>query len=61
RLWNKNAPDDPIAEDGDYGPATEERVKRAPAEGFGVGASCVSAMRAVDVESGDHAREICAE
>ncbi len=61
RLWNKNAPDDPIAEDGDYGPATEERVKRAPAEGFGIGASCVSSMRAVDVESGDHASEICAE
>jgi hypothetical protein len=47
RLWNKNAPDDPIAEDGDYGPATAERVKRAPAEGFGIGASCASSMRAV--------------
>ena len=35
RLWNRNAPDDVIAEDGDYGPATEDRVKRAPAEGFG--------------------------
>jgi N-acetylmuramoyl-L-alanine amidase len=46
RLWNKNAPDDPIAEDGDYGPATAERVKRAPAEGFGIGASCASTMRA---------------
>ena len=47
RLWNKNAPDDQIAEDGDYGPATEMRVKRAPAEGFGIGASCASSMRAV--------------
>lgn len=47
RLWNKNAPDDPIAEDGAYGPATEARVKRAPAEGFGIGASCASSMRAV--------------
>jgi hypothetical protein len=47
RLWNKNAPDDTIAEDGDYGPATEARVKRAPAEGFGIGASCASSMRAV--------------
>lgn len=46
RLWNKNAPTDPIAEDGDYGPATEERVKKAPAEGFGIGASCASTMRA---------------
>lgn len=40
RLWNRNAPDDPIAEDGNYGPATEARVKVAPAEGFGIGASC---------------------
>ena len=47
RLWNKNAPSDPIAEDGAYGPTTEERVKRAPAEGFGIGASCASSMRAV--------------
>lgn len=38
RLWNRNAPDDPIDEDGDYGPATEARVKQAPAEGFGIGA-----------------------
>lgn len=35
RLWNRNAPDDPIDEDGDYGPATEARVMQAPAEGFG--------------------------
>lgn len=35
RLWNRNAPDDQIAEDGDYGPATEARVMQAPAEGFG--------------------------
>ena len=40
RLWNRNAPDDPIAEDGAYGPETDARVKRAPAEGFGIGASC---------------------
>jgi hypothetical protein len=40
RLWNRNAPDDPIAEDGSYGPMTEERVQRAPAEGFGIGAIC---------------------
>lgn len=60
RLWNKNAPDDPIAEDGAYGPATEERVKRAPAEGFGIGASCDSSMRAIDVELGQHASEVCA-
>jgi poly(3-hydroxybutyrate) depolymerase len=40
RLWNRNAPDDPITEDGEYGPMTETRVQRAPAEGFGVGALC---------------------
>ncbi len=44
RLWNKNAPDDPIGEDGSYGAQTEERVKRAPAEGFGIGASCASRL-----------------
>jgi len=43
RLWNRNAPDDQIAEDGDFGPATEARVKSAPAEGFGIGAVCGSA------------------
>ncbi|MBA3452185.1 MAG: D-alanyl-D-alanine carboxypeptidase family protein [Deltaproteobacteria bacterium] len=43
RLWNRNALDDQIAEDGDYGPATETRLKMAPAEGFGIGAICGSA------------------
>lgn len=45
RLWNRNAPDDLIAEDGDFGPATEDRVKRAPAEGFGIGATCATRRR----------------
>lgn len=40
RLWNRNHPDDRIAEDGSYGPATESRLRRAPAEGFPRGASC---------------------
>jgi hypothetical protein len=40
RLWNRNAPDDQIEEDGDFGPATAERVARAPAEGFGIGGNC---------------------
>jgi N-acetylmuramoyl-L-alanine amidase len=44
RLWNRNAPDDPIIEDGVYGPATAERLKRAPAEGFGIGASCATRL-----------------
>ncbi len=42
RLWNRNAPDDPISEDGSYGAMTEARVKRAPAEGFGIGALCTA-------------------
>jgi len=51
RLWNRNAPDDPISEDGSYGPMTEDRVKRAPAEGFGIGATCASRLAGiVDVE-----------
>lgn len=45
RLWNRNAPDDPIAEDGEFGPATEARVKIAPAEGFGIGATCAARRR----------------
>lgn len=45
RLWNRNAPDDPIAEDGSYGPTTEARVKLAPAEGFGIGAVCAARRR----------------
>ncbi len=40
RLWNRNAPDDQIDEDSAFGPATEARVKLAPAEGFGIGAIC---------------------
>ena len=44
RLWNRNNPGDPIGEDGDYGPATEARLKRAPAIGFARGASCGDSM-----------------
>jgi hypothetical protein len=47
RLWNRNAPDDQISEDGAYGPMTEDRVKRAPAEGFGIGAICGTSGRVV--------------
>jgi hypothetical protein len=46
RLWNRNAPDDQIAEDGAYGAMTEERLARAPAEGFGIGAICGAARMA---------------
>jgi hypothetical protein len=40
RLWNRNHPDDPIGEDGDFGPSTEQALRRAPAQGFDVGPSC---------------------
>ena len=47
RLWNRNAPDDQISEDGVYGAMTEDRIKRAPAEGFGIGAICGTSGRVV--------------
>ena len=40
RLWNRNHPEDVIAEDGDYGPQTESRLRMSPAEGFPIGAIC---------------------
>ena len=51
RLWNRNHPSDAITEDGDYGPATEARLRQAPATGFAKGA-CNSA-RGVEVVSVD--------
>jgi hypothetical protein len=38
RLWNANHPDDPIAEDGIYGPETNARLAAAPPGGFEIGA-----------------------
>ncbi len=40
RLWNRNHPDDKIAEDGAYGGQTEARIKQAPIGGFAIGAMC---------------------
>ena len=40
QLWNENHPDDPIAEDGDYGPQTEARLTLSPADGFPVATGC---------------------
>jgi hypothetical protein len=40
RLWNRNHPNDQIAEDGLFGPATEARLKQSPADGFAKGADC---------------------
>lgn len=33
-LWNENNPDDKIGTDGAYGPQTESRLAKSPAEGF---------------------------
>jgi hypothetical protein len=49
RLWNRNNPDDLIAEDGDYGPQTAARIAISPSEGFPIGAMCVDDDRGVDV------------
>ena len=40
RLWNRNHPDDTIAQSGAYDAATQERLRRSPSEGFPVGARC---------------------
>jgi hypothetical protein len=40
QLWNRNNPSDPIAESGHYGPETEQRLKKAPADGFAIGSAC---------------------
>lgn len=39
-LWNVNHPEDPIAEDGAYGPQTESRLRMSPIEGFPIGPDC---------------------
>jgi D-alanyl-D-alanine carboxypeptidase len=40
KLWNRNHPTDKITEDGRYNPATEQRLKQAPADGFAIGPAC---------------------
>jgi hypothetical protein len=40
RLWNHAHPGDKIAEDGGWGPQTEARMKKSPAEGFSTGTTC---------------------
>ncbi|GAC1394148.1 MAG: hypothetical protein NVSMB47_02690 [Polyangiales bacterium] len=37
RLWNRNHPEDKIAEDGSYGPDTQKRLGMSPANGFPIG------------------------
>jgi MYXO-CTERM domain-containing protein len=40
RLWNRNNPNDRIAEDGDYGDETASRLAKSPVGGFAKGANC---------------------
>jgi hypothetical protein len=40
KLWNRNHAEDPIPENGQYGPPTEQRLKKAPPSGFSLGSSC---------------------
>ncbi len=46
RLWNRNNPNDRINEDGDYGPSTAARLRKAPAAGFPIGPECNGAAAA---------------
>ena len=43
KLWNLNHPNDLIAEDGQYGPETETRLKQSPVGGFKKGTTCAAA------------------
>lgn len=40
KLWNRNHPEDPIAEDSSYGDDTEKRLALSPVGGFAKGADC---------------------
>src|SRR5690606_17874445 len=51
RLWNRNHAEDPIAEDGAYGPQTEARLAAAPPDGFPI-AGCD--------DTADHGAELVA-
>lgn len=48
-LWNKNNPNDTIAEDGAWGPATEARMAASPVDGFPIGADCGTTTSGPDV------------
>lgn len=41
-LWNLNNPGDMIGEDGQYGPETEARLQKSPADGFAKAATCTA-------------------
>lgn len=58
RLWNRNNPQDKIAEDGAWGPSTEARMKKAPAAGFAAGPSCACDAVFTDICSSPFRQDI---
>jgi hypothetical protein len=48
-LWNDNHPEDPIDEDGIWGPETETRMQQAPADGFPRPVSCAPVAPGPDI------------
>lgn len=53
-LWNRNHPTDKISVDGEWGPQTEARMKKAPAAGFAKGASCGSGAKDLEIDACNH-------
>jgi len=63
RLWNRNNPSDPIAEDGVYGPQTAARLGRSPAGGFastGCEETCTPRCDGAGFIAADCSRTACA-
>ncbi len=52
RLWNRNNPNDKIAEDGAYGGATATKLAQSPAAGFAKGADCTKPKPDAGADSG---------
>jgi hypothetical protein len=55
RLWNRNNPNDKIAEDGAYGPSTATRLAKSPSGGFAKGADCSKPPGDAGVDASDDA------
>jgi hypothetical protein len=53
KLWNRNHTNDKIAADGVYGPQTEARLKKSPATGFAIGASCGASAKLAQIAAVD--------
>jgi hypothetical protein len=59
RLWNLNRPEDPIDEDGIYGPQTEARLEASPIAGFGISSTCGQSFEARFTLAADDRPETC--